>query len=159
VPSRVGRTVLQPQAAQRVSNRALTLRVEERMDRAAEHVRTHGLPPPVRTHPARWIVLEVVLLLVLGLAALYWFNTDRTGVTLEEVDGRRTWIIQPGDTGRLSSGAVRPNDWYRCEGKDGFIGTPEPEHGIGGSGGFTVETASDGTVTLYCEPGPPPSDY
>jgi hypothetical protein len=28
-----------------------------------------GLPPPIRTHPVRWIVLEVVLLLVLGLAA------------------------------------------------------------------------------------------
>jgi hypothetical protein len=142
-----------------VSNRALKLRVEERMDRAAEHVGTNGLPPPIRTHPARWIALEVVLLLVLGLAALYWFNPNRTGVTLEEVDGRRTWIIQPGDTGRLSSDEVRSDDWYRCEGKDGFIGTPEPDHGIGGSGGFTVETASDGTVTLYCEPGPPPGDY
>jgi hypothetical protein len=129
------------------------------MDPAAEHLRTHGLPLPIRNHPARWIVLEVVLLLVLGLAALYWFNTNRTGVTLEEVDGRRTWIIQPGDTGRLSSDEVRPHDRYRCAGKDGFIGTPEPDHAIGGSGGLTVETASDGTVTLYCEPGPPPRDY
>jgi hypothetical protein len=105
--------------------------------------------------PARWIVLEVVLLLVLGLAALYWFNTNRTGVTLEEVDGQRTWIIQPGDTGRLPSDEVRPDDWYRCEGKGGFIGTPEPDH-VGGSDGFWVETAFDGTVTMYCEPGPSP---
>lgn len=106
---------------------------------------------------ARWIVLEVVLLLVIGLAALYWFDA-LNDVTVEEVDGRRTWIIQPGDTGRLSSDEVRPDDWYRCEGKGGFIGTPEPDH-VGGSDGLWVETAFDGTVTLYCEPGPPLRDY
>ncbi len=109
------------------------------------------------TH-ARWIVLDVVLLLVIGLAALYWFN-NLNDVTVEEVDGRRTWIIQPGDTVRLSSDEVGPDDWYRCEGKGGYIGTPEPDHGIGDSHGLWVETAFDGTVTLYCEPGPPLGDY
>ena len=133
------------------------LRVKERSDEAVDHVRTHGHPPPIRTHPVRWIVLEVILLVVLGLAALYWFN-NLTDVTVEDVDGRRTWIIQPGDTVRLSSNEVGPDDWYRCEGKGGLIGTPEPDH-VGESVGLVVETASDGTVTLYCEPGPPPGAY
>jgi hypothetical protein len=107
----------------------------------------------------RWIVFEVVLLLVIGLAALYWFNNLTDDVTIQEVDGRRTWIIQPGDTVRLSSDEVGPDDWFRCEGKGGVIGTPEPGRHTGESHGLWVETASGGTVTLYCEPGPPLSDY
>ena len=102
----------------------------------------------------RWIIFEVVLLLVIGLAALSWLN-NLNDVTVEEVDGRRTWIIQPGERARLSSDEVGPDDWYRCEGKGGFIGTPEAGSHIGESHGLWIETAFDGTVTLYCEPGPP----
>jgi hypothetical protein len=42
----------------------------------------------------RLIVFENHLLLVIGLAALYWFN-NLNDVTLEELDGRRAWIVQP----------------------------------------------------------------
>jgi hypothetical protein len=101
----------------------------------------------------------VVLLVVLGLLTLYYFNSNLTESTVEEggSDGR-TWVIQPGDTLTLTADEVGPDDLYRCEGKGGVNGTPDPGHGVGGSGGFSVETASDGTVTLSCEPGPP-GDY
>jgi hypothetical protein len=95
------------------------------------------------------------LVLVLGLAALYWFNTDPTGATVTETNGRQTWTIEPGDTVKLSADEVGPDDLYRCRGKGGVNGTPDPGHGVGGSGGFSVSTAADGTVTLTCEPGPP----
>lgn len=38
---------------------------------------------------ARWIAFGVVLVVVLGLGALYWFNTNLTEVTVEEGGGRR----------------------------------------------------------------------
>jgi hypothetical protein len=42
---------------------------------------------------ARWIVLGVILLVVLGLGALYWFNTDLTmPKNLQRDEGPRTWI-------------------------------------------------------------------
>jgi hypothetical protein len=104
------------------------------------------------TRRARWIVLGVVLVLVLGLAALYWFN--RIPVTVMDSDGPRTWVVQPGETLTLSADEVHPDDLYRCPGKGGVNGTPDRGTGVGGSGGVSVETASDGTVTLSCEPGP-----
>ncbi len=76
----------------------------------------------------------------------------------EEVDGRRTWSIQPGETVRLSADEVGPDDWYRCEGKGRVIGTPEPDR-AGESNGLWVNTAFDGTVTMYCDPGPPLGAY
>lgn len=100
---------------------------------------------------ARWIVIDVVLVIVLGVVALYLFNTN-----LQR--GPKTWVVQPGETLTLSANEVHPDDLYRCPGKGGVNGTPDPGHGVGGSGGFSLETASDGTVTLYCEPGPP-GDY
>jgi hypothetical protein len=66
----------------------------------------------------------------------------------------KTWIIQPGETLRLSADEVIPDDRWRCPGKGGVNGTPEPGRGVANSGGFQVETAADGTVTARCEPGP-----
>jgi hypothetical protein len=106
---------------------------------------------------ARMFALGVVVLIVLGLAALYLFNTNLT-TSREEERGPKTWVVQPGETLTLSADEVRPDDLYRCPGKGGVNGTPDPGHGVGGSGGFSVATDDDGTVTASCEPGPP-ADY
>lgn len=66
-----------------------------------------------------------------------------------------TWIVQPGETLTLTADEVHADDLYRCPGKGGVNGTPPPGHGVGGSGGFSVVTQEDGTVTASCEPGPP----
>ncbi len=114
----------------------------------------------------RWIVIGVTLVVVLGLVALYSFNTDlsvgtnlqRDEVHPSQAPAPRTWIVQPGETLTLTADEAGPDDVYRCPGKGGVIGTPDRGRGVGGSGGFSVETALDGTVTAYCEPGPP-GDY
>ena len=107
---------------------------------------------------ARWIVFGVVALLALGSIALYWFNSNLTQATVEETAVVHRWVVQPGQTRTWEPDDVGPDDRYRCPGKGGVNGTPEPGKGVGGSGGFSVETALDGTVTAYCEPGPP-GDY
>ena len=43
---------------------------------------------------ARWIVLAVVLVLLLGVVALYLFNTNLTMFTGED-RGPKTWIVRP----------------------------------------------------------------
>ena len=103
---------------------------------------------------ARWIVLGVALVLVLGLVALYWFNSNLTGVTVEGSSGRRTWTIQCGDTVKLSADEVAPGDGYRCEvdgGAYGVEGTP-PLGEASWSGAFSVATIDRGTVILSCDP-------
>jgi hypothetical protein len=113
------------------------------------------------TH-VRWIVV-VTLFLVLGVGALYWFNTNVTGVSIEKTDGRRTWVIEPGDTVKLAADEVRRDDRYRCEGIAATVrGTPLPGRMVAtspggapegvGLGVITVETAADGDVTVDCEP-------
>ncbi len=105
---------------------------------------------------ARWIALGVALVVVLGFVSLYVLNTNLTSVNLEESDGRRTWIIQRGDSVKLDADEVRPDDGYRCEfdgGNYGIKGTPRTEERIeerAVAGPFTVSTATDGTVTLTC---------
>ena len=108
---------------------------------------------------ARWIVVGVVLLLVLGLVGLYVFNTNLTGVTLTEGGDRRTWIVQSGETVKLSADEVEAEDRYACE-VDGGVYTVEGTPSVGSvswSGDFTVSTTSDGggTVILTCLPDPP----
>ena len=103
----------------------------------------------------RWIALGVALVLVLGLAALYWFN-KRIPVTVIDSDGPRTWIIGPGETVTLSADEVRPNDRYRCAGEDSGIEFT-PERGTeyySEAGGLSVRNAN-GTVTAYCQTRPP----
>lgn len=97
------------------------------------------------TH-VRWIVIGVVLLLVLGLAALYVFN-----ITLFEREPK-TWIVQPGEMVSLSADEVGPDDRYRCEGMAAIDGTPPRGTGFGNTSGIEVTTADDGTVTVICEP-------
>lgn len=99
---------------------------------------------------ARW-ALGVASVTVLGIVAVSLFNTNLNR-------GPKTWVVQPGETLTLSADEVHPDDLYRCPGKGGVNGTPDPGHGVGGSGGFSVATEDDGTVTAYCEPGPP-GDY
>ena len=63
---------------------------------------------------ARWIILGVALVLVLGVVVLYWFNTNLSGVTVEESSGRRMWTVQSGDT--FNSWPTRSaRTTYRCE--------------------------------------------
>lgn len=72
---------------------------------------------------------------MIDLAALYWCNNPTDDVTIVKVDGRRTWIVEPGDRMRLCSDEVGPDDWYRCVGRAGVTGTPEP---LGGTGSIPV---------------------
>ena len=93
---------------------------------------------------ARWTVVVVGVAILVGLFVPMIVG-DRAP---------KTWIVRPGETLTLPAGAAHPDDLYRCPGKGGVNGTPDPGHGVGGSGGFGVETAADGTVTATCEPGP-----
>ena len=100
----------------------------------------------------RWVVLGVVLLILLGLGVLFWFNMSLTSVSLEEGGSHRTWTIQPGDSVKLDADEVRPDDRYRCELDGSSYGvnvTPAPGSDSA-AGPFTVSTAEDGTVTLRC---------
>ena len=103
---------------------------------------------------ARWIVLGVALVLVLGVVVLYWFNTNLTGVTVEESSGRRMWIVQGGDTFKLSADEVGPDDRYRCEVDGGAYtvkGTPPLGRALW-AGDFLVATIDRGAVILTCDP-------
>jgi hypothetical protein len=102
---------------------------------------------------AKWIVGGVAIAIVLGVVALFSFNFNLT-MSTDEGRGPKTWVVQPGETLTLSSDEVHPDDLYRCPGKGGVNGTPDPGHGVGGSGGFSVATEDDGTLTAYCEPSP-----
>ena len=109
------------------------------------------------TTRARWITL-VLLLVVLGLVALYVFNSNLTMSSEEqesEVPVVHGWVIQPGQTRTWLAEHVGPLDQYRCPGKGGVNGTPDPGTSVSNSAGLTIETAEDGTVTATCEPGPP----
>ena len=100
----------------------------------------------------RWVVLGVVLLILLGLGVLFWFNMSLTSVSLEEGGSHRTWTIQPGDSVKLGADEVRPDDRYRCEldgSSYGVSQTPAPGS-TGAAGPLTVVTAKDGDVTLWC---------
>ena len=97
----------------------------------------------------RWTVVGGALLVVLGLVALLVLNYPR------EQRGPKTWVVEPGETLTLSADEVHPDDLYRCPRKGGVKGTPPPGHGVAHSGGLSVETDVDGTVTAQCEPGPP----
>src|SRR5687767_8781315 len=102
----------------------------------------------------RWIVLGVALGLVLAAVALYLFNASLTKVTVDGGGGRRTWIIQGGDTVKLSADQVGPDDRFRCEvdgGAYGIKGAP-PLGEVSWSGGFSVATIDRGTVILTCDP-------
>jgi hypothetical protein len=93
-----------------------------------------------------------VLLVVLGLGALYWFNTDLTMTkNLQRHEGPRTWIIEPDETLTLSADEVHPNDRYRCTGHPAINFTPHEGTGYREEGGLSVSTAEDGTVTVSCE--------
>lgn len=93
-------------------------------------------------------------MLVLGVVVLYWFNTNLTGVTVEESSGRRMWIVQGGDTFKLSADEVGPDDRYRCEVDGGAYtvkGTP-PLGRASWAGDFLVATIDRGAVILTCDP-------
>jgi len=98
---------------------------------------------------ARWAVLAGVAVVVVIVVIVVL-------LIVKEPVGRRsaqTWVVQPGETLTISADDVRPDDRYRCPRKGGVNGTPPPGTGVGGSGGLSVETALDGTVTARCEPG------
>ena len=93
-------------------------------------------------------------MLVLGVVALYWSNANLTGMTVEESSGRRVWIVQGGDTFKLSADEVDPDDGYRCEVDGGYYtveGTP-PSGEATWSGDFSVASIDRGSVILSCDP-------
>jgi hypothetical protein len=102
------------------------------------------------TARAGWVLIAGAIVVVLGLVALFLFN----GTLTRERDPK-TWIVQRGETLRVPADQVLPEDRWECPGKGGSAGTPPPGHGVGGSGGFSMEVDMDGNVTAYCEPGPP----
>jgi hypothetical protein len=95
----------------------------------------------------RWTLISLAFAVVLSAAVVIFNGGPNRAPT--------TWVVQPGHRLVLSSDEVLPDDRYRCPGKGGVNGTPEPGHGVGGSGGLSVETGADGTVIVTCEPGPP----
>jgi hypothetical protein len=102
---------------------------------------------------ARWIAVGVLAVIVLGVAALYWFNTNLTQRPVEH--GPHTWAVQQGAPLVLLPTDVDPGDEYICPGGGRKVGTPDPGTGVTDLAGLSVETAEDGTVTATCEPGPP----
>ena len=68
----------------------------------------------------RWAIFGGVLVIVVILVLL----------SVRE-PGPRTWVVQPGQTLTLSADDVGPDDLYRCPGKGGVKGTPEPGHLVG----------------------------
>jgi hypothetical protein len=107
---------------------------------------------------SRWIAIGVLVLIVLGLVALYWFNTNLADAALEESDGRRTWIIGAGEEVTLSVDEVQPEDHFRCEGIDAAVeGRPGRGRMVASqgapSGVIQVESAEDGDVTVSCDTG------
>ena len=101
----------------------------------------------------RWIVLGVVLLILLGLGVLFWFNMSLTSVSLEE-GGSSSDVDHPAraTASTLDADEVRPDDRYRCELDGSSFGVSEtPAPGRDSAAGpLTVLTAEDGTVTLTC---------
>jgi hypothetical protein len=117
----------------------------------------------------RWIVLGIVLV-VLGLIALYWFNANLSGVTMVESNGRRTWIVRAeGETVSLP-GEVIPDDALVCvlDGADArvhhlidlysgigngkiWMETDRIENPPeGGAGGTVFDREPMGTVFILC---------
>jgi hypothetical protein len=95
----------------------------------------------------RWTLISLAFAVLLT-AAVVIFSGGPTRAP-------KTWVVQPGQRIVLSADEVLPDDRYECPRKGGVIGTPPRGHGVGGSGGISVETRPDGTVIASCEPGPP----
>ena len=95
---------------------------------------------------ARWIVVGVVLLLLLGLVALYWFNTNLTKSTDQE-RGPKTWVTDEDTTLTVQAEELHPDDRFGCSGPS--VEAPPFAFSKSVSGG-TVRTAGDGSVTLRC---------
>lgn len=138
---------------------------KERMERVRAWAIANDIPKPHWTDRARWVVhrrarwvVLAVVLLVLGVVALYWFNTKLASVSLEESDGRRTWTIQQGDSVTLNAEDVRPDDRYRCALDGGSYGVNQTpaRGGAGVAGPLTVAIARDGDVTFSCAEGEQP---
>src|SRR5262245_29191750 len=83
-----------------------------------------------------------------------FIQTTERGVGVHCRPGRfdTVWVVKPGETETLRPMETDTDDQYRCRGKGGVHGTPDRGTGVGNSGGLTVETADDGTVTVTCEP-------
>jgi hypothetical protein len=106
------------------------------------------------TPRAGWFLVALAIVVVLGLVALYVFNANLMMGTIFDRDPK-TWIVQRGETLRVRADQALPEDRWECPGKGGSTGIPPRGHGVGGSGGFSMEVDMEGNVTAYCEPGPP----
>ena len=97
---------------------------------------------------ARWIVVGVVLV-VLSLVALYWFNSS---LTMSTVGTRapKTWVTDEGTTLTVQAEELHPDDRFACSGPS--VEAPPFAFSKGVPGG-TIRTAGDGSVTLRCYEG------
>ena len=95
----------------------------------------------------RWTLISLAFAVLLTAAVVMFGGGPERAPT--------TWVVQPGQRLVLSADEVRTDDVFRCPQEGGVIGTPPLDHGVGGSGGLSVRTESDGTVVASCEPGPP----
>ena len=67
----------------------------------------------------------------------------------------KTWVIEPGQTRRLSADQILPEDRYECPGRPGLvIGMPKPGLFASAEGGIRVATDDEGAVQISCEVGP-----
>ena len=103
---------------------------------------------------ARWFLIAVTMLGRPRSRRALRFQREPHDVDHLERDPK-TWIVQRGETLRVPADQVLPEDRWECPGKGGSTGTPPPGHGVGSSGGFSMEVDMEGNVTAYCEPGPP----
>jgi hypothetical protein len=94
------------------------------------------------------IVVGVAIVFVLGVVALYWFNSNITQSAVEH--GPHTWVVQPGETLTLSADEVHPKDSYICPGHPEIHFTPHEGTGYTEEGGLSVATTDD-SVTVSCE--------
>ena len=94
----------------------------------------------------RWTAAAAGLAIVIVVIIVMVEKSDR---------GPKTWMVRPGEELSLSADEVHADDLYRCQGKGGVNGTPEPGHGVVSGGDFSVETDLGGAVHVACEPGPP----
>jgi hypothetical protein len=96
----------------------------------------------------------VVLASMLGSCALD--DTPRPSPITSPSDRTRTWVVPDGTVHTFEPSELRADDVFRCSDDSGGVaGVPSPGSAVGNSGGITVTTEEDGSVTVACEPGPP----
>jgi hypothetical protein len=96
----------------------------------------------------RWIILGVVLV-VLGVAAVYWLNASLTMSTVE-TRVPKTWVTGAGTTLTIEAKERHPDDRFGCGGPSHKAPRVAFTQWVPGG---SMRTAADGSVTLRCYEG------